>query len=300
MLSRIELLKIFVAAANSESFKESAIKLDSTPQKISRAIKELENQLGELLFYRSTRMIKITEFGKVIVSDAKRVIDDVDKLFESSKKNNNHDHLTGIVKISAPVFIGRNYLYDAVSNIINKNPELSIEITLSDSIDNFVQNEIDIGVRVGTIDNGGYIVRKINESGFSLVASPFLAKKIGRIETVEQLSNIPVVMMKDMSTGTHKNWIGDSYRKLKYNNIKLTTNDPDVISKAIRDGIGIGQIPSILADEYVKRGEMVLLSDQENTNKLDIYIYRPQSGPVPQRIRYVFDELIKIMGRKIS
>lgn len=61
MLSQIELLRTFIAAAESSSFKDAAARIDSTPQAVSRAIKELESQLGEHLFYRTTRMIKITE-----------------------------------------------------------------------------------------------------------------------------------------------------------------------------------------------------------------------------------------------
>lgn len=64
MHNKLEMMRIFCVAAESRNFKEAATQLGISPQAVTRAIKELEEQRGEILFYRSTRQIKITADGE--------------------------------------------------------------------------------------------------------------------------------------------------------------------------------------------------------------------------------------------
>lgn len=59
MHNKLEMMRIFCVASESRNFKEAATQLGISPQAVTRAIKELEEQRGEILFYRSTRQIKI-------------------------------------------------------------------------------------------------------------------------------------------------------------------------------------------------------------------------------------------------
>ena len=49
-----------------------------------------------------------------------------------------------------------------------------------------------------------------------------------------------------------------------------------------------------IATRYIKKGLLVpVLTDYELIDEWDVYIYRPQSGPVPPRVRIVFDALVE-------
>jgi DNA-binding transcriptional LysR family regulator len=59
-------------------------------------------------------------------------------------------------------------------------------------------------------------------------------------------------------------------------------------------GIGFGQISVSIAAPYIKKGLLVpVLTGYELTDEWNVYIYRPQSGPVPPRVRIVFDALVE-------
>ena len=58
MLNRLEMLRIFCAAAESASFKAAATRLGTSPQTVTRAVKDLEEAVGEPLFHRNTRQIR--------------------------------------------------------------------------------------------------------------------------------------------------------------------------------------------------------------------------------------------------
>ena len=64
MLNRMEMIRIFCSAADCSNFREAATRLRISPQAVTRAIKALEEELGEILFHRNTRQVHITAFGE--------------------------------------------------------------------------------------------------------------------------------------------------------------------------------------------------------------------------------------------
>jgi Mn-dependent DtxR family transcriptional regulator len=63
-MNEFDLLKTFCAAAEARNFKEAAARLGVSPQVVTRAIQHLEARLGETLFHRSTRQVRVTAFGE--------------------------------------------------------------------------------------------------------------------------------------------------------------------------------------------------------------------------------------------
>ncbi|MGQ3563376.1 LysR family transcriptional regulator, partial [Acinetobacter baumannii] len=64
------------------NFKHTATRLGISPQKVTRAIKELESVLGEQLFHRNTRSVRITDFGLGFLEQAKAAMDQLNRLFQ--------------------------------------------------------------------------------------------------------------------------------------------------------------------------------------------------------------------------
>ena len=101
MLNRLEMLRIFCTAAEARNFKEAATRLGVSPQAVTRAVKELEGHVGELLFHRNTRHTRITEFGEQLALRARIGLRTVDGLFLKSGQEQDSG-LSGLVRITAP------------------------------------------------------------------------------------------------------------------------------------------------------------------------------------------------------
>ncbi|MFA6040840.1 MAG: LysR family transcriptional regulator, partial [Methylophilus sp.] len=97
MQNKLEIMRIFKVAAESLNFKEAAVRLGVSPQSVTRAIKELEEILGEPLFYRSTRNTSITDFGKQIALKNEAIIEQIDTLLRPHKSND-MDTVDGLVR----------------------------------------------------------------------------------------------------------------------------------------------------------------------------------------------------------
>src|SRR5476651_277828 len=74
MQNRLEMLRIYCAAVEAQSFKEAATRLGTSPQAITRAVQEAEALVGEILFHRNTRRVRATEAGEAFAQRARALV----------------------------------------------------------------------------------------------------------------------------------------------------------------------------------------------------------------------------------
>lgn len=299
MNNKLEMLRIFSAAAEHHSFKETAVKLSISPQAVTRAIKELEDLQGELLFHRNTRQMQMTHFGHQLIDKVKPLIREFDALFEYNAETAN-EGLAGKVRIAAPVGFGRAVVTPIVVQLLKKFPEINIELMLSDKRADVVDERIDIGLRIGFIRDNRYIVKKIGQIEFFVVASPELIKKHGMPKKPSDLQHFPTSSVLDPSTGRAWPWYFKSSNESHSFNSRIVFDDAEAEVKAATDGVVFAQVPSFLANNELINQNLVRVLDEFDPEPWTLFIYRPQRGPVPKRIRLIFDELVNDLGKKFD
>lgn len=297
MLSKTELLRVFVVAADANTFREAALKLNMSPQSVSRVIKALEDTYGELLFHRNTRTIKITKFGEQLLSSAKHALDVVNDVFNLGQHQQNQDELSGTVTLTTPTLTGRDYLYPLLRDFKKKYPQIRIDVRSSNSFSHLVDEQIDIGIRVGRIKNNGFIVKKVNEVRFFIVATPDVLEQYGTPKNIYDLKRLPAVESIDSNSGKGWAWMFANDVEFHPENVVFRTDDPEIEYLAVLDGLGFGQLSDWIAKEDIKQNKLVRILNESEPKPWDVYVYRPQRGPVPARVRLLYDELVEYMRK---
>ncbi len=295
MLNRLEMMRIFCAAAEASSFKEAAAHLGVSPQAVTRAVKELEQKVGEPLFYRNTRQMRITDFGEQLANRARDKIAGIDDLFKSSDKQPDAD-IAGIVRITAPTVIGRRFLLPILNKIAVEHPHVILDLRLSDTITNVVEQQIDIGVRVGFLRDSSFVARATSKISFFVVASPGLIARVGNPASTKALLELPAVALVDKSSGKHWPWYFLDDQQFVPRATAFITDDAETELNLVLNGIGFGQIADCLALPYMRAGRLVRVLKEHTPPPWDLYVYRPQRGPVPARIRIVYDQMLTALS----
>ncbi|WP_338944170.1 LysR family transcriptional regulator [Paraburkholderia sp. 22B1P] len=290
MLNRLELLKIFSVAAACPTFREAAKRLGVAPQTVTRAVRELEQEVRETLFHRNTRRVQITTFGKSFAVDVEAALASVDGLFEPAVART--DQAIGTVRITAPSGLGRRYVQPVLIDLMQQYPGLILDLRLSDTFSAVVDQQIDIGVRAGAIGDNRFVARMIGPLPMWVVGSPKLIDKVGEPKNIKELEQMPVTCLIDQASGRPWPWIFRGEQQFQPPAPAFITDDTEAEIEAACAGIGFSQCTEYLIRPYVEMGRLVRLLTRQEPDPWKLHVYRPQRGPVPKRVRVVFDELV--------
>jgi DNA-binding transcriptional LysR family regulator len=295
VLNRMEMLRIFAVAAETSNFREAAGRLGISPQSVTRAIKELEALFGEPLFHRSTRQVQISAFGEQLASQARQTLNSFDQLFQRHAQPHATE-LTGRVRITAPHAVGRRFVLPLLGELMAEYPQIEFDLRLSDLMTDAVDAQIDMGVRIGFIRDRSYIARALARIPLFTVATPALLAKTGSPSSIEDLHNLPTSALVDRGSGRPWPWYFDNGRHLQPANPSFTTDDQETELDAVLAGLAIGQLPSYLVLPAIRSGKLCTVLDEQRPPPWDLFLYRPQRGPMPARIRLVYDRLAECLG----
>lgn len=295
MLNRLEMLRLFVAAAEAKSFKEAALRLHVSPQAVTRAVQELEEHLGELLFHRNTRANRITDFGARLAAEARGAVQGVDALFQRASPLPDNE-LAGLVRLTAPKALGQHFVMPLLAELGREFPGLRLDLRLSDRPADVVDEQIDIGVRVGFLRDSRFVARAVAKVHFHTVASPALVAAVGEPSSLADLQQRPVTVVMDPATGKPWPWFLKDGEEWLPGTWAFATDETLAEFAAVRAGLGFGQVVSLLTIPLLRSGELRRVLPQLEPDPWNLYVYRPQRGPVAARIRLVFDRLVEFFA----
>ncbi|MFC5474455.1 LysR family transcriptional regulator [Paraherbaspirillum soli] len=295
MSNRLELIRIFCVCAELQNFSKAAAHLGISPQVVTRAINELESTFGEPLFHRNTRKVNITSFGEGLARRAQVSLASIDDLFRSSAASSKMD-MEGIVRLTAPAALGRRYLMPALTRLAVAHPGIILDVRLSDEIADVVDEQIDVGVRTGLMRDSRFVARAAGQGILSVVGSPELLARVGKPKTINALRQQPLTALLDRSTGRAWPWYFADGEQFQPSSSAFLTDDPEAELAAVLAGVGFGQLPSYLTAAEIENGRLIPVLQKSDPEPWKIYVYRPQRGPVPGRVRVVFDALVKALS----
>ena len=295
MNKEMELLRIFRVAAESSSFRDAAARLGTSPQGVTRAIQQLEQHYGEVLFHRSTRQVRITAFGEGLLDQVRPALERFEDLWRTPSSDQQAS-LSGTVRITAPHSLGTRAVLPALERVAARHPGITLDVRLSDRISNTVDEGIDVGIRVGFMRDSRFVARKAADMRLPIVAAPRLIKKVGVPANIDALSSLPVTVALDINTGRPWPWHFKAGRQWTPTAPTLVADNADMEMGAALAGIAFAQLADYMAAPYIASGKLVQVLENEEPPAWGLYVYRPQRGPIPGRVRAVFDEMLVAVG----
>jgi DNA-binding transcriptional LysR family regulator len=292
MQNRIEMLRIFCAAVDAGSFKDAAVRLAISPQAVTRAVAEAESLTGEVLFHRNTRRVQVTEAGAAFSDKARELVTQVDELFRAGADTS---PLSGLVRLTVPKSLGELVLMPALLKLAVAYPLINIDIRFSDTIVDPIAEKIDIGVRIGFMHDSRFVAREAAQMGFVIVATPELIAREGVPADLAALRRMPTTGLVDKRTGRLWGWQLKGGQEFIPANVTFRTDDAEAECRAVLAGLGISQVASYLVRPLIRAGKLVSVLEEFEPEAWPVCVYRPQRGPVPPRLRVVFDAIVSAL-----
>ncbi len=169
-------MAVFVEVARALNFTRAS-KLSGMPvATLSRRIALLEKRVGVRLFERSTRRLVLTEPGKRYLERCERIVQDAVAAHEVLKEA--AERLTGHLRLSMPVEFGLTLIAPIIDEFARQYPDITVDADLTSRPANFVDENVDVSIRLGEIRDQSLVVRRLGSAARLLYASPsYLAKR---------------------------------------------------------------------------------------------------------------------------
>ncbi|MCZ0875284.1 selenium metabolism-associated LysR family transcriptional regulator [Peribacillus sp. AS_2] len=249
-------LKVFVTVIELKNFSRAGDILNLSQPGVSLHIRNLENELGTKLIYRSPKQVQITEPGKILYRHAKQMLNH----YETAKREINefNNVVSGTMKIGASFTIGEYYLPKVLAEFAAQYPMVDIQIIISNSndvIQGIRSNKLDIGLIEGETDYKDIDVMPFMNDEMIVVVPP--DHPLSQMDFIEgnMLQNQTWVL-REQGSGTRT--YSDKLLSSLELNIKKTFIFTSIqgVKEAVMAGLGIALLSRLTVQKELKSNEL--------------------------------------------
>lgn len=287
----------FAATARHGGFAAAAREQGLSPSTLAKAVGRLELTLGVKLFHRSTRQVRLTPDGERLYARCERLLAEIDEL--QAEAAGSRAAPSGTLRIDSSVYYGKRFVMPLLNRLLQQHPGLRLDLRLNDQQVDLVRDGIDLAVRIGPLRDSSLVARRIDWQGLVLCASPAYLQQHGRPQRLEDLAGHPAVAFRLPSSGRDRPWQFQQ-RGLAVElpvSARVRIGETESLLDATLHGWGLCQMPDLLAQPALDRGELIELLPQHRPAPLPIHLVYPSGRLLPARVRAAIDVLDALRQR---
>jgi DNA-binding transcriptional LysR family regulator len=291
-MDRFGEMETFARVVESGSFSRAARDLHMTPSAVSKMIGRLEDRLGVRLLSRTTRKLSLTEEGRVFYQRITPILAEVEEAEETVSLST--AEARGVLKINASTAFGQYQIVPLIPAMLEKYPSLQVELTMTDSIVNLVEEGYDVSIRIGTLTDSSLIARKLGVAHRVLVASPAYLERHGTPTCPADLKQHQCLKLS-IPTSLNK-WefnMDDGPRTVEVSG-RFETDNAIALHEAALAGLGLFRASTFVVGDDIKAGRLIpVLQDFELTGDPGIFAVWPHNRNLSAKVRAFVDTLVE-------
>lgn len=288
-MDKFRAMTTFVQIADAGSLTAAAWAMEASLPAVVRSLAAYEAALGVRLFNRTTRRISLTEDGRRHLANCRQLLAALHDA-EAELKNDAAEP-TGLLTITAPVLFGQMHVSPIVTRFAQQHRQLRCRVTLLDRVVNLLEEGIDVGIRIGHLEDSSLVALPLGQMRRVVVASPAWLREHGRPTHPNDLLSTNCVRITDHTP----TWgpFRDGHKTLKLHvsgNLEFNHIAPAV--QACAAGAGFGQFLSYQVAPLLQSGHLETVLDDFEEAPRPIHVVYPHARLLPARTR-AFIEFIR-------
>ena len=180
-----ELLRSFLAIAETGSFTAAAARIHRTQSAVSMQIRRLEEQLGRSLFCRDARVVTLTRDGELLMGHARRIL----RAHQEAMAAFDPDALEGGVVVGSPEDYATSFLPRILARFAETHPKVHVEVVCQPS------RELLVGIAAGRIQLA-LVTQGSGEDGGTLLHCEPLVWVTSALHRVHEQDPIPMAVFE--------------------------------------------------------------------------------------------------------
>ncbi len=293
----LEQLKIFVKVVQAGSFTRAADVLDTQKSYVSRVIAQLEAELGVKLLERTTRTQSITETGREVFERAVGILGAVADTVRVTQHAQGDPK--GVLRLTCGVEFGMVAVGGWIDEYLTRHRQASVDAEYTSRVLDMVHEGFDLAIRVGPVDESRLVARALGQVEYGLFASPAYLKANAAPRNPADLSAHALVMF---TGGSHRRgWQlvreGDRDAVRVDGPARLRVNNSFAVRDALLRGLGIGQLPLLVAREALAAGRLVNVLPKWAGPPASVHAVYPSNRYLSPNVRAFIDLALEHLPR---
>ncbi|MCL9675036.1 LysR family transcriptional regulator [Acinetobacter sp. ACZLY 512] len=248
-------MAIFVKVVETGSFSETARQMGATPSAISRAISRLEKVLGTRLLQRTTRKLRLSESGQQIYVNCLDMVNAAQAVMESSGQF--HSEPQGTVRMSVPKAVGHFMLHPYMPEFFQRYPKIDVQMLLEDRYVDFIDDGVDLAIRITDHPPGGLMGRRLIEINHLLCATPQYLAEHGTPGQPQDLKQHSCIYLGEQPSDSKWKFQQGSKTITVQVSGRYSANHTGIRLDAALKHIGIASLPYFVARHALQDGRLI-------------------------------------------
>jgi LysR family transcriptional regulator, regulator for bpeEF and oprC len=281
-------LLIFAKVVECGGITSAARILGIPKATVSRAVAKIEKDLSTRLLERSSRKIRLTESGSILLEHCLRIADEIGRA--EAAVGTLEGRVRGKLRITSPFTFGHFLLSPILPDFLIDNPEVQVELELTNRRVDPIEEAFDLVVRVGVIEDSTMVAKTIYNVPFGLFASTEYLKRDKALQHPTDLERHSLISF--FAGGERNIWRfvkdGDE-ESIRVSNARLDANDPMVRLDAALAGIGIALLPLWITKAHERQGRLRrILPEWQAVTMTQVHVLYPsRQGLTPKSRAFV-------------
>lgn len=287
-MDKLRALRTFISIVDHGSLTRAAEALGTSLPATVRALAALEAELGVRLLNRTTRRLSLTDDGRQYLERARGIVadvDDADRMVGAAGAEP-----SGTLGITAPVLFGQYHVAPAVTRFLQRHPRVQVRLVLLDRVVNLVEEGLDVGIRIGPLQDSSLVAQRVGSIRRVVVASPSLLQRCGTPTHPRELAALPCLRFHNAEAGVWS--FRDAGREVRVAvQGPLQCNLAAPVLDACCAGLGFARVLSYQAAPMLADGRLRLVLAEHEIAPWPVHVTYPSARWLSSRTRAFVDAM---------
>lgn len=289
-MDRMGLMETFVSALAEGSLSGAGQQRGISQSAASQQIRQFETHIGKQLLHRSPQGVSATRAGVLVQEHAKKILERYELMLAELEALDGD--VAGTIRINTGNFLGRVVFGPVLLELGKAHGDLDIVLRMEDRLVDVVREGYDLAIRAGRLGETSGFGRKIASLETVFFATPSYLDKYGRPEKPEDMKRLKFIQHhEDKSAGFFEVKRDGQFYQAPIR-VGFTADDPEIILKAVRTGMGYSRAARMLIQKELEDGTYEVMLPAFKIPSKDVFAISPTKTIPGSKIELVINAFV--------
>ncbi len=291
-------MQVMLTAVECGSLSKASRILGQPLATVSRKVSNLESQLRADLLIRSPKGLELTPAGRSYVTAAKSILEQLAEAERAAAGE--YSEPKGDLVVTAPIMFGRLHVMPVVIDYLSAFPEVSVELMLTDRVTHFLDEQIDVALRIGDLPDSSLIATQLGNVRRVTCASPAYLASHTVPAVPHDLVDHDVFSFEGVSSNTIWRFWSCGKELAVPVRSRLGVSNIDAVIEAGLAGAGVIRVLSYQIADYVRDERLELLLESYEPTPHPVHLVYYKQTRLPLKLRAFIDFVVPRLRSRLT